>query len=302
MPVRLPRSPEAAALLLVATTALLAGCSAEDLALTRKVCAQNQTTCRLVLRELTDELNQTVDTRQVVQLSRAEVPEAVRKWADSAAALRPGGFAYQEGGFTYLAISGGQVPSGGWHLQLDRIVQVEGGHRVEASLIPPTGGAIDVMLVMTNFYRVPSLTGAISFVVNNQAGAVGNPDQVQTLSLQAASSDQAPERLKEWIASQRGFPKPEGKALTVSSETWIALSGGVRPTGGYRVEVMNTFKENGTWIIQARVVPPAPGTIVTQALTTPTAYYKTHALGEPVEIRWAETPDSPVQPKPALDH
>ncbi|HLO02401.1 MAG TPA: protease complex subunit PrcB family protein [Symbiobacteriaceae bacterium] len=293
---RLPRYPKAAALLLVATTALLTGCSAADLALTRKACAQNQAACRLVLKELENELDQTIGSLQVVKLSRDEAPGALVKWADSEAAHTSGGFAHHEGGFTFLAISGGERPTGGWQVNVDRVVQVDGGYRVEASLLPPAGPSIDAVTVATGFFRVQALSGAISFNVTGDVQTGGKPDEVQTLSLQAASSSQAPEALQTWIASQRGLPKPEGKTLTVGTETWIALAGGVRPTGGYRVEVQNTFQENGTWVIQARVVPPAPGSIVTQALTTPTAYYKTSAITGPVEIRWVDSQSSTQSP------
>lgn len=287
---RLDRSPRATALLLVATTALLTGCSAADLAMTRRACAANPTACRLVQRELNDELNGATSPTRVERLSRDAVPAVLSKWADSDAARRAGGSAYSEGGYTYLAISGGEQPTGGYQVDFPRIIQVQGGYRVEASVVPPEGPAIDAVTVVLGFFRAPTLDGAISFAVSGGVSVGGQPDPVQSLTLQAASSAQAPEALQSWIASQRSSPKPEGKVLTAGSETWIALSGGLRPTGGYRVEVERTFQENGTWIIAARVVPPAPGAMVTQALTTPTAYYKTSALTGPIEIRWNDLP------------
>lgn len=299
---RLPRYPKAAALLLVATTTLLSGCSAADLAMTRKACAANQGACRLVLKELENELNTTISPMRVERLSREEAPEALLTWANSDAATRPGGSAYTERGFTYLAVSGGEKPTGGWDVNVDRIAQVDGGYRVEASLLPPVGPAIDAVTVVVGYFRVPSLSGSVSFNVSgaDQVETGGQPDEVQTLTLQAASSDQAPQALQSWIATQRSLPKPEGKALTIGSETWIALSGGVRPTGGYRVEVEKTYQENGAWIIQAKVVPPAPGAIVTQALTTPTAYYKASAVKGQVEIRWIDSPSSPQLQPPSI--
>lgn len=297
---RLPRYPKAAALLLVATTALVSGCSAADLAMTRKACAENKAACRLVLKELQNELNETVSSMHVERLSRDQAPAALIKWADSDAAHKSGGFAHAEGAYTYLAVSGGDQPMGGWQVNVDRVTQVEGGYRVEASLVPPAGPAIDAVTPATGFFRVQALSGTISFRVTGGVDTSGQPDQVQTLNLQTASSAAAPEALREWITSQRQLPKPEGKALTAGSETWIALSGGVRPTGGYRVEVEKTYQENGTWIIAARVVPPAPGTIVTQALTTPTAYYKTSAINGAIEIRFAEPEAQSASPTPSI--
>lgn len=294
---RLVRYPHGAALLLLVTTTLLAGCSAADLALTRKACAQNHSACRLVLKELEAELSAPLTPMQALPLAQDQVPDPLIQWARSESAAQMGGFAYPADGFTYLAISGGLRPSGGWEVQVDRVLQVANGYRVEASLLPPTGPAIDALLPAIGFFRLPQLNGTISFAITSGPDAVGQPEEVKSLTLQAAAASEAPAELQSWVAGKRSLAKPEGKVITSGSESWIALSGGQRPTGGYRVEVERTFQLDGTWIIQATVIPPAPGMMVTQALSTPTAYYQTNAITGPVEIHWTEAPNvTPLTP------
>lgn len=301
---RLPRSQQTAAALLLAVTAgLLAGCSTEDVAMARKACLQNKEACRALLADLNASLNPTVVPLQVETLSAIDYPKAVRDWF-AAHSTQVAGTAITEGDFTYLAIAAGIKPSSGWTVQIDRIVQVQGSYRVEASVVPPSGGVLDVMLPAGGAFRVERLTGNVTFAITDPASTTTNPaptikpdptikpvpapTPVESLSIQAASAEQAPVKLQEWVSSQRGLQQPEGKVLTVGNETWIALSGGVRPTGGYKVEIRNTYQANGTWVIEASVVPPPPGAMVIQVLTTPTAYFKTSAITGPVEIRWTE--------------
>lgn len=286
---RLPRSQQtAAALLLAVTTGLLAGCSTEDVAMARKACLQNQAACKQVLADLNASLNQTVTPLEVVRLAEYDVPKALADWAKGEASAQVAGRALQTDTYTYLAISGGMKSNGGWTVQVDRISQVDGGYRVEASILPPVGPAIDAVTQAVGFFRVKRIEGAVAFVINPGSAPATNPGGVHTLSLEAASANQAPAKLQEWVSSQRGMKSPEGKILTVGTETWIGLSGGVQPTGGYKVEIEKATQVNGTWIIEASVVPPPPGSMVIQVLTTPTAYFKTGAITGPVEIRWTQ--------------
>ena len=64
------------------------------------------------------------------------------------------------------------------------------------------------------------------------------------------------------------------KALKVESIDWkkqmvIVISGGQRPTGGYSVEVKSLEVKDGKLIVNWKLNSPAPGSIVTQALTHP---------------------------------
>jgi hypothetical protein len=282
-----------AALLLLSTTGLLAGCSAEELAMARRACAQNKAACQEMVRQLHEELNGGTTVLEAEALSADEAPEALVAWSKSDSAQKPGGTALQGTDYTYLAVSGGLQKSGGYIIQVNRVLQVESGYRVEATVILPSagGGVTGALTAPVSYYRVPRLNGPVTFQIGGSISLPNpKPNPVETLTLQVASADAAPAKLQEWVIGQRSLKQPEGKTLTVGGETWIALSGGLRPTGGWQVEIRRTFKENGTWIIEAAVVPPPPGAIVTQAFTTPTAYFKAPAVTGAMEFRWVETP------------
>lgn len=85
--------------------------------------------------------------------------------------------------------------------------------------------------------------------------------------------------------------KKKGGVLTYSDQTYtyVMLATGERPTGGYRIEVMQAnFEKNNTEAIQiiSREIVPDPGDFVTQALTYPTAIYRLPKTERPIEVIW----------------
>ena len=70
-----------------------------------------------------------------------------------------------------------------------------------------------------------------------------------------------------WARNHREEPPPPD----FSSGSVLVVSGGERPTGGYRLEVVRVVKTAGKWVIEFVVHQPAPGSVVTQALTYPAA-------------------------------
>lgn len=60
-------------------------------------------------------------------------------------------------------------------------------------------------------------------------------------------------------------------AIDFTTETAVFLFGGQRPTGGYSVEVRGVTIEGDALVVDAGVQGPPPGSITTQALTSPYA-------------------------------
>lgn len=71
-----------------------------------------------------------------------------------------------------------------------------------------------------------------------------------------------------WARNYRQDPPP---LPDFSLSSVVVVSGGERPTGGYRLEVVRAEKAPGNWVIEYVVHKPAPGSFVTQALTCPAA-------------------------------
>ena len=79
------------------------------------------------------------------------------------------------------------------------------------------------------------------------------------------------------------------KGIDYQREHIVLASIGQKPTGGYSVTLDSSEIRGGTLELRVRVAEPAPGTIVTQALTTPCAVIAVTAEGwDDIQITRAE--------------
>jgi len=79
------------------------------------------------------------------------------------------------------------------------------------------------------------------------------------------------------------------KTIEFEREHIVLASIGQKPTGGYSVTLDSSEIRGGTLELRVRVAEPAPGTIVTQALTTPCAVIAVTAQGwDDIQITRAE--------------
>ncbi len=101
----------------------------------------------------------------------------------------------------------------------------------------------------------------------------------------AVHPNELPAELKEWANERQAETEPAGKAMTVGDQTYVAVTGGMQRTGGYRLEYVGARRENGTWLVQTRLVPPPPGSMVTMALQNPVGFYRLSRLEGQVEVK-----------------
>ncbi|SNC66552.1 PrcB C-terminal [Marinobacter sp. es.048] len=79
------------------------------------------------------------------------------------------------------------------------------------------------------------------------------------------------------------------KMIEFDREHIVLAAIGQKPTGGYSVTLDSAEIHRGTLELRVRVAEPAPGTIVTQALTTPCAVIAVTAEGwDDIQITRAE--------------
>ena len=79
------------------------------------------------------------------------------------------------------------------------------------------------------------------------------------------------------------------KKIEFEREHIVLAAMGQKPTGGYSVTLDASEIRGGTLELRVRVTEPAPGTIVTQALTTPCAIIAVTAEGwDDIQITRAE--------------
>lgn len=108
-------------------------------------------------------------------------------------------------------------------------------------------------------------------------------------TIQPVSPEGVPAELADWASGVcRG--KASGSRVAVTQDgTYVCISGGVRPTGGYRVIISDAvFERKGTLVLTATVIPPAPTGVVTQVFTTPVGYFYISGFVGEIKVRMAD--------------
>jgi hypothetical protein len=72
---------------------------------------------------------------------------------------------------------------------------------------------------------------------------------------------------KEWV--DRSKTMELGQSMTVDGKTYILVTRGTKNTGGYDVKVNSVMDHGSEAVVSVEYVDPAPGDIVTQAITYP---------------------------------
>lgn len=98
----------------------------------------------------------------------------------------------------------------------------------------------------------------------------------------AISQAEAPAELQTWAAEQRAKEEASFAVIPGAEGRYLAISGGLQPTGGYSIEIVSSKLVDGTWVIEAQVVPPAGP--ATQAFTNPVSYFQLSGMDGEIEV------------------
>lgn len=116
--------------------------------------------------------------------------------------------------------------------------------------------------------------------------AIGVPPEVeQPIAATALAPSAAPADLRTWAETQRTAEESASKVITEGSYTYIGVAGGMQRTGGYRIEIVNVAKQDGGYLVEAKVIAPGPDEMVTMALQNPIAFFQLQKLEGNVEVR-----------------
>ncbi len=105
--------------------------------------------------------------------------------------------------------------------------------------------------------------------------------------------DKMPKEALQWIESQTRTRQVVRKTFGTWDVYVVAM--GEQRTGGYAVKIENAGFDSGkTWIIDVKFIEPAPGQMVTQALTYP---YEAFAVpkGVPTKVRLIDKNGQPTE-------
>lgn len=123
----------------------------------------------------------------------------------------------------------------------------------------------------------------------------------QAVTAVAITAAEAPAALRDWAGTQGNAEQPAYKAVTEGGTTYLAVTGGLQPSGGYKVVVTDVTADGSGLKVGARVELPPQGSVVTTALTNPVGYFKLSAKVEgPVTVAVTTPPKpQPQGPGPA---
>ncbi|MGI6603851.1 MAG: protease complex subunit PrcB family protein [Firmicutes bacterium] len=111
---------------------------------------------------------------------------------------------------------------------------------------------------------------------------VAPPDPEKKPSFQMLNPAEAPQGVRDLINRSRELELAQ--TITVGEETYLVVTRGVKPTGGYAVEIESVVDTGEEIEVQVRYVDPAPDAIVTQALTYPVALAVLPKVEKPVRF------------------
>lgn len=119
----------------------------------------------------------------------------------------------------------------------------------------------------------------------------GSQASVPTYTVQIAATQPAANTLySQAYGNQSAAPS----APAVGNGTIVGVFLGQRPTGGYSVKVVRASAANGVLTLVVRVGAPGPGSIVTQALTSPWTLVRVE--GRYSQVQLVDERGQPLQP------
>ncbi|MFC4076921.1 protease complex subunit PrcB family protein [Salinithrix halophila] len=186
-----------------------------------------------------------------------------------------------EDGRTYLILSLGKRPTGGWSIRVNQVVQNNSTVRVDAEEVPPPSSSFNTQVISSPI-TVISLKpeGEVNYDLNLQKAEkpkkgdspkdsppLDDPGG-KPLTYKVEVTLDLPETVK---AKAGEVKRSKGTETSISQKdrTYLIIGLGERPTGGYRVDVENIIKRGEEIHVYAKEIAPTPGTMVTQAITHP---------------------------------
>lgn len=92
-----------------------------------------------------------------------------------------------------------------------------------------------------------------------------------------------PAPLQRW--SRERAEEASAATFTAGEQTYVGVAAGMQRSGGYRLELTRVVSRSGDMVVEARLVAPPPGAMVTMALTNPVGYFKLPKASGAVSVR-----------------
>ncbi|MCL6451448.1 MAG: protease complex subunit PrcB family protein [Acetobacteraceae bacterium] len=126
----------------------------------------------------------------------------------------------------------------------------------------------------------------------NPAPPSGQPSPAApggSLPLERPSLSQVPDEVRTWV--QASLSVYAGQTKNSGEKTYILVTFGTKPTGGYAVEILKVDREADRLMARVRFTEPTPGQPVIQVLTNPYDLVAIPRTELPVDFVNADYPD-----------
>ncbi|GGE19224.1 hypothetical protein GCM10011571_21450 [Marinithermofilum abyssi] len=221
--------------------------------------------------------------------SRAHWPKSVQKKVNQLRGQNETGvYSLQEDGRTYVIVTKGNTPHGGYGIRVEQVVQRGKEIQISASKTAPpkksvTHQAIDTPVAVISIPNPDRIS--FKWDLNWSPDPAASPDK-------SPPAEETGMKMKAKIEADPGLPqvvKSKAKSLQkrkTGGETVVIAEGraylimalGERQTGGYRIKVHNVVKQGNHIHIYAEEVPPSQNSVTTQAISYPVTIASIPAL------------------------
>lgn len=227
------------------------------------------------------------------EISSEEIPEDLRDWVEENRMLK--GIYYKTlGEKTYILISAGEKPTGGYSILLDSITRVAPGSIYLTARVESPDPDMMVIQIITWPHILIAIDDTDVQIVD---GLIEDGIKMyEKIDFEVVDGEVlfTNEALAEWVEKNRGI---DGIAYTqIDDSIYVYVGVGEKPTGGYSVEIENVLRiKPDEAFVNGVLNSPSPNSTVIQAFTTPYALIRfnqdtiKHVDGEVKQAPVAET-------------
>lgn len=110
-----------------------------------------------------------------------------------------------------------------------------------------------------------------------------NDKKVKEIPFKSITLEEAPPEIAQWVKASLSVELAQRR--DVGDKTYLLVTRGVKPTGGYGVAITRLVQEGESYVAVVQYSDPAPDAVVIQVLTCPYTLIETGRLEGPVCFR-----------------
>lgn len=252
---------------------------------------------------------------QFQQESQDSLPDEVKQRQVEVMQAAGDKFSHSEiisGDRTYLILSLGQRPTGGYSIRINEVVRKGNTIRIHAEEVPPAQDAftteaitypsIVISLVSPkrevkfdyHIRKTGNLKGSSTRNPGSQAVSVDDPNTLKLDAQPEPRLSALPDVVKQKVEELRSRLHGGKAVIHHKDQTYLIIALGQRRSGGYGIALESIQQKDREIHIHARETVPAPNTVTLSALTNPVHVFSLAKPDQPMEFTFhVQTESSP---------